>query len=361
MCDFSQYDGPSSEWLAVQNTLPFLSFDMASDPHALKAQSNLRRETFSANLFASLAPQVHTATYEIPTRDGSSIRARSYRSIAFPANATLPVYLYFHDGGYVTGTLDSEDWTCAALAVKLPIIVLNVEYRHTPEFTFPTAWHDAQDAFIWLHKNTDLLHVDPAKVVIGGASAGGQLTASLVLEKHLGVAPELVNLPPVAGQILMIPCLAHPSTYDTVVLPHMASSDISSYKTNADAPLLSRNAVDFFINLLQPPPPVSETDTKLNIVGATTEQVKGIPPTVFGLAGLDPLRDEGLLYAKRLAEAGVPTDVRMMKGVPHGARRVGDLPNADRAWDQCSEEGIMWCLRAAEENAGPFEVKVVSG
>ena len=362
MSDFSQYDGPSEEWLAVQATLPPFAIDINTDLVAFKEKSNALREGLAAKGMETLAPKVSMADFSIPTRDGSTIRARTYRSVEHRADETLPVYLYFHGGGFVTGTLDSENATCAALATKVRIVVLNVEYRHTPEHKFPTAWEDSQDAFAWLHKNTSTLNVDPTKVIVGGISAGGQLAATLTLEKHLSKSPILADLPAIAGQILMIPCVAHPSTYSTV-LSKLTSPSVSSYESNKNAPILPITAIDFFCHHLQPPVPISATDTKLNPINATPEQVRGLPPAVFGIAGLDPLRDEGLLYAKLLAEAEVDTSVRLFKGVPHGARRwAEEMPVASREWDRCVVEGLEWCLDEGKRVGGKgFEVDVLCG
>ncbi|KAF2679648.1 alpha/beta hydrolase fold-3 domain-containing protein [Lentithecium fluviatile CBS 122367] len=357
MCDFSQYGGPSAEWLAVEKTLPPFTLDLNTDPLAFKNMSNANREGLSAELMIPLAPKVRMATYDIPTRDASSIQARTYRSITHAEDAVLPVFLYFHGGGFVTGTLDSENAACAALAIKIPVAVLNVNYRHSPEHTFPTPWLDSQDAFVWLHANAPRLHIDPAKVVVGGVSAGGQLSASLALEKHLGKAEVLRGLPEIAGQVLIIPALAHSDTY-AFVLEKLVSPDVSSYTENEFAPLLGLSAIEFFISHLQIPKPVDPADMKLNPGNASLEQVKGLPSAVFCIAGLDPLRDEGLLYAKLLAEAGVPTDVRVMKGVPHGARRFGEALSASREWDRCLEEGVVWCL-GKPEASGKFEPRIV--
>jgi acetyl esterase/lipase len=362
MCDFSQYGGPSEEWLAVEKSLPPISIDMNTEPLAFKQAANAMREDFSAKAMETykLADKVHTADYTIPTRDGSSIRARTYRSIAHASGKTLPVYLYFHGGGFIVGTLDSENATCSAVAIKVPILVLNVEYRHTPEHIYPTAWHDAQDALAWLHANASTLNVDPRKIIVGGVSAGGQLAASLALEKHLHKAPGLEGLPEILGQVLIIPCTAHPSTYSTVT-DKLSSPEVSSYVENENAPLLPVKTIQFFTHYLKPSYPVDPADTKLNIVNATTEQVKGLPPAVFGIAGLDPLRDEGLLYAKLLSDAGVQTSVRLFKGVPHGARRFGEqLPVSSREWDRCVTEGVEWLLEGAKGKGG-FNVEVVGG
>ncbi|KAF2750397.1 alpha/beta hydrolase fold-3 domain-containing protein [Sporormia fimetaria CBS 119925] len=353
MCDFSQYGGPSEDWLAVEKTLPALSFDTSLGASALQKAVNEQRAQLAADAMRTLAPKVHIANHTIPTRDGSTIEARSYRPASKDAAETLPVYLYFHGGGFLFGSLDTEDATCSLIAINTGVAVFSANYRHTPDHVFPTAWHDAQDSFAWVHDNISSINGDASQIVVGGISAGGQLTASLVLEKQLGKA--LANYPPIAGQVLMIPCVAHLATYDQGPMKKMKSREVSSYVENEKAPLLPMSVVRFFYEQLKTGIP-DLRDTKLNIVNATTEEVKGMPPTVFGIAGLDPLRDEGLLYAKLLAEAQVPTDVHLFKGIPHGARRFGDQLKANRKWDEVHQQGILWAL-SKPKATGKFEIK----
>ncbi|KAJ4302969.1 hypothetical protein N0V90_001860 [Kalmusia sp. IMI 367209] len=358
MCDFSEYGGPSEEWLTVEKTHPIPFFDFSVDPKSAKVTINGEREKISAKGMEKLGPHVRTADHSIPTRDGSTIEARSYHPISKSEDEILPAYLYFHGGGFLFGTLNTDDAACANTAINASVVVLNVNYRHTPEYTFPTAWNDAQDAFVWLHKNTTTLKIDPSKVVVGGVSAGGQLTASLVLEKHLGKSDALKGLPDIAGQVLIIPGLAHHETYAEGPLKLMKSPVISSCIENEHAPILPMQAVRSFTSLLQIPK-VSLTDTKINLVtAASAEEVKGMPPAMFGVAGLDPLRDEALLYAKLLAEAGVPTEIRLFKGVPHGFRRLGPALKASAKWDKCVEDGIAWSLERPAAT-GKFDIEVV--
>jgi acetyl esterase/lipase len=351
--DFSQYGGPSEEWLAVQKTIPAMAWDINADPFALRSAVNTDREKRQAAAAAELSAHVHTVDYSIPTRDGSTIEARSYCSVKKSEDGKLPVYLYFHGGGFIFGTLSSEDAMCSQTAMRTGVIVLNVNYRHTPDHVFPTAWYDTQDAFAWLHKNIDTIGGDASKIVVGGISAGGQLAASLTLEQHLGKSEVTKNLPTVAGQILIIPCVASPVPYDQGPGKKLK---VSSYVENEDAPLLPMKVVEYFTGLLKVPTPDLK-DTKVNIVNASEEEVKGLPPTVFGIAGLDPLRDEALLYAKLLAEADVPTDITLFKGVPHGHRRFGDALKASKHWDDCVEDGILWVL-SSPQATGKFDVKL---
>lgn len=353
--DFSQYGGPSDEWLAIEKTLPALSFDTNLDPVVIKNAVNKEREERTAAGMKFLAPHVRTSDYSIPTRDGSTIEARSYRSIKKDESEKLPVYIYFHGGGFIFGSIASEDFVCAQTAINAGVLVVNINYRHTPEHVFPTAWHDSQDAFAWVHKNIEELNGDPSRVLVGGVSAGGQLAASLTLEKHLGKSEVLKNLPELAGQILIIPCLASPYTYDEGPGKKLQAGK-SSFIENEHAPILSRKTMEFFTSLLKAPK-ADLKDTKLNIVNATEEDVRGLPPTVFGIAGLDPLRDEALLYAKQLAEANVPTEIRLFKGVPHGHRRFGKALKASDHWDECIDEGILWAL-SKPQATGKFDVKL---
>ncbi|EAT77288.1 hypothetical protein HBH56_186170 [Parastagonospora nodorum] len=351
--DFSKYGGPSEEWLAVEKTLPALTFDINTDPVTLRSAVNTERENRTAAAMAQLSAHVHTKDYSIPTRDGSSIQARTYRSVKKSESEKLPIYLYFHGGGFIFGSLDSEDATCAQTAIKTGVIVLNVNYRHTPEHVYPTAWNDTEDALAWLHQNIDTVGGRSDQVVVGGVSAGGQLAAALTLEQHLKKSDVTKDLPPLAGQVLIIPCVADPKTYDQGPGKKLK---VSSYIENEHAPILPKKTVEFFTGLLKAPQPELK-DTRLNIVNSTEDEVTGLPPTIFGIAGLDPLRDEALLYAKLLSEANVPTETRLFKGVPHGHRRFGDALKASKHWDDCVEEGILWVL-SKPQATGKFEVKL---
>ncbi|KAK4447415.1 Alpha/Beta hydrolase protein [Podospora aff. communis PSN243] len=349
MCDFSQYDGASDEWLAVAATLP--AVPTAISILERRDATNAVREAAAAASFKTLKPWLAIADHTIPTRDGSTVEARTYRLAGLADSEPLPVYIHLHGGGFLFGTLASEDAICARIAINTRAIVLNVNYRHTPEHTYPTAWNDLEDAFSWLHENIALLNADPARVVVGGISAGASLAASLVLGQHLGRVA--TDRPKIAGQVLMIPTMVHIKC-NGPQLAKMKDLSLSSWETCRNAPILSRETCEFFTGLLASEKP-DDFDLRINPGNASAEQVKGLPPTVVGVAGNDPLRDEGLLFAKMLAESGVPTDVHLFKGVPHGFRRFGEQLSECKRWDQVVERGILWALAGPE--AGAFEIK----
>ena len=125
--------------------------------------------------------------------------------------------MHLHGGGYLFGTLSSEDAICAGPAIRtaaqMPTVVLNLNYRHTLEYVYPTAWLDVQDALAWIHAVAlPEYGIDPARVVVGGISTGANLAAALVLEQHLGRLPQQQQqqqqqLPVISGQVLMSPSL----------------------------------------------------------------------------------------------------------------------------------------------------------
>ena len=299
MADFSCYGGASPEWTALEATLPAVP-SIPADPVAFKKIVNKGREATSAEAFKALAPQLTVKDYAIPTRDGATIEARTYRPVAAEPAAALPLYIHYHGGGYHFGTLASEDAICGRIALGADVTVLNVNYRHTPEVTYPVPWDDAEDAFLWAHAHIAELGADAAKVVVGGISAGAHFTASLVLRQNLGQAA--ASAPKIAGQVLMIPALVSVDCY-APQLAKLADPARSSRVENENAPILPKDRSLFFVGMLGIKDAEAE-GLKLSPGNATLEEVKGLPPTVFGITGMDPLRDEGLFYAKMLTEAG---------------------------------------------------------
>lgn len=248
-------------------------------------------------------------TFTIPTRDSSSIKARSYRPSSLPPTQPLPVYIHLHGGGFLLGTLSSEDAPCARIVTNLlargcPVVVVSVNYRHTPEHKYPVAWHDTEDAFHWVHENTHAFRGDGSRVIVGGISAGAKLAASLTLLQHLALEPTLLTRPKLRGQILIIPSVLQKECH-AAMLMKMRDPSVSSFVDCENAPLLPVARIRHFNDLLGAPAGQEmEGDRRLNPGNAGPDEVKGMPATVFGVAGLDPLRDEALLYAMTLSENG---------------------------------------------------------
>jgi acetyl esterase/lipase len=183
------------------------------------------------------------------------------------------------------GTLDSEDFACATWAHRLGLVVLSVCYRHTPEFVFPTQHNDAWDGFEWVMANAQLLAVDPSKVVVGGISAGGSLTAS-VLYREVQLAREAGRPVRVKGQLLVVPWLVHRDAYPFHLF---AAREKASLVQCAAAPILPKQRYDLFTDLLNIRDP---REPLMNVGLAGEEELEGVPRTAFMVNGWGPLRDE---------------------------------------------------------------------
>ncbi|KAE8349761.1 Alpha/Beta hydrolase protein [Aspergillus coremiiformis] len=352
MADFSEYTTPIEEWAVLEKLPPDFPDNLSIDElKQLRVVANRDREASAAKAMIDegLISQVSMQDYQIPTRDGETVEARSYRPVSAAATQRLPVVIHFHGGGFMFGTLSSEDATCSRIVVALaaagsPVVVVNVNYRHTPEYPYPTAWDDAEDAFHWVHDHIDDINGDGANVVVGGISAGAALAASLTLAQNIGKDASLVQRPRVRGQVLMVPPLVTENCYASQVA-QLRDPSLSSYVQCEHAPILPVSRLRLFGQLLKPSGgPDMELDRRINPGLATVDEVTGLPATTFGIAGRDPLRDEGLLFAMLLSENGVPTNVNVFKGLPHGFRRYGNQLSASKTWDEVIAQGIQHAL-----------------
>lgn len=308
MADFTEYGRPSAEWIALESTLPEAPKNLSVEQ--MKALVNKGREATAAqDMVDGLAAEVQLHDYTIPARDGTPLEARSYRPVGVPISERLPVYVHFHGGGFLFGTLSSEDGICSRIVTSrvqkgTPVVVLNINYRHTPEYPYPTAWNDSEDSFVWLHEHIAEVGGISEQVIVGGISAGAWLTASLALAQLRGEDKRLAACPKIAGQILMIPCLVQWDHY-APRLEQLKSPDLSSYVQCADAPVLPVARMKLFDGLLELSNAKDSAGARrMNPGNATAEEVKDLPPTTFGIAGNDPLRDEGLFYGQHLAANG---------------------------------------------------------
>ncbi len=263
--------------------------------------------------------------YSILTQDSQNIIARVYKPKPKPkpeaetssldashVTAPLPVYLYFHGGGHLYGNVDGEDASCSRIVAESPapgVIVVNVNYRHTPEFVWPTQLNDAWDSFVWLSQHMSTIGGDPSRVVIGGISAGGGLAASVVQRHHhhrhqvlqaaaAGHPTTFAANVTVRGQVLGSPWLLHPLANPN---PLSSQQPLSSFNQNQDAPVLPWSILKVFADLLGP---AAVSDPSFNVALATDEYLRGLPKTSSLIAGQDLLRDEGLYYAERLKANG---------------------------------------------------------
>jgi acetyl esterase len=267
------------------------------------------RRAYQAGADVLEVPKAALARVEdlhIPARDGHALPARLY---APSTDAGLPVLMYLHGGGFTIGNLATHDILCRELARLAGCMVVSLDYRLAPEHRFPTAHNDAWDALQWLARQGQTLGADPARLAVGGDSAGGTLAAaSAILARDAGL--------PLALQLLIYPGCA----------PHQ---DTPSHATFARGLVLEEPAISwFFGNYVQ-----SRAEREdWRFAPLLAPDVEGVAPAWVGLAECDPLVDEGIEYADKLRRAGVPVDLDIYRGVTHEFIKMGRaIPEARKA------------------------------
>jgi acetyl esterase len=237
---------------------------------------------------------------------------RVMRPKAAPDNAVPGALVYFHGGGWVLGSIDTHDTLCRLLADRSGQCVISVDYRLSPEHKFPVALEECLFAANWVVSQGRTLGIDTSRVGIGGDSAGGNLAAVVAL---LARNSERSNL---RFQLLLYPAAD-------------MAFDAPSHTRNGRGFLLTHDMMLWFREQYLPPD-TDLQDWRVSPLRAT--DLSRLPSTLILSAGLDPLRDEGVAYAKALASAGVAVEHHCFEGMLHGFCNMGGvLDEAHRAFD----------------------------
>lgn len=248
---------------------------------------------------------VHEVTdHAIDGPDGQ-LQVRVYRP---SADRPLPVLVYFYGGGWVLGTIDTADGISRTLANSAGCIVVVPGYRLAPEHPFPASIEDCWAAVHWVAANASTLGADPARIAVGGDSAGGNLAAATTL-----IAQEAGDLK-LVGQLLVYP--------NTDQL-----ADDASMRENSDPYLFNHHSVAWYRKhyLIDPDDAENPLASPLR-----AETLKGLPPALVITAEYDPLRDQGERYAERLADDAVPVTLARYDGMVHGFFAMAGIVDESR-------------------------------
>jgi acetyl esterase/lipase len=213
-------------------------------------------------------------------------------------SVSLPALLWIHGGGYVLGEMAADDLFAKQLVRDVECVVVTVEYRLAPEHPFPAALDDCYAALTWLANHAADLGVDPARIAIGGGSAGGGLAAGLAL-----LARDRAEVP-VAFQLLIYPMLD-----DRNIAPAGNAVSDTLVWTRAN----NFHALSAYLGH-QP----GTNDTSPYAAAGRATDLAGLPPTYMMVGDLDLFLDEDITYAQRLMAAGVPTELHVYPGAYHG-------------------------------------------
>jgi acetyl esterase len=251
--------------------------------------------------FCPAAPAGVTArTVIIPRPDGDGMAARLYRPQEAAPRAALPVFVFYHGGGWCVGDLECYDAFCCELVHDGGTAVLAVDYRLAPEHPFPAAPEDAILAARWVRAEGRRFGLDPLRIALGGDSAGGALAivAALALRDEGGTQPKLLAL--------AYPCTEIDATYP-------------SRERYADGYVLERAGMEWFVAHFRG----DIADWRASPMRAPS--LAGLPPMLLIAAEYDPLIDEGAAFTARMAKEGGKVERIVVPGVVHGFLCLGKL------------------------------------
>jgi len=261
------------------------------------------------------APMAAVETVSIEGRHGP-IQLRIYRPQT--DEGPLPVLVYAHGGGWIFASLASTDRVARLLANQARVIVVSVGYRLAPEHRYPAASDDGEDAYLWTREHAETFGGDPARLGVGGDSAGGHISINIAQRQ---IAE---GRPPPAAMLLFYPGAGLPQRD-------------RSYELFGEGYMLDSAFIEFILPRVfedYSPGRESEADGFMDPAGAAAD-LSAMPPTIVATAGFDILRDVGRRYADRLREDGVVVRYSNYGSLTHSfLQMTGVIEDADRAAEE---------------------------
>ena len=246
-----------------------------------------------------MLPQVRIEERAVGYGDLTDVPVRIYWP-PVAAHDNLPVVVFYHGGGWCLGDLDTHDPVARAHAVEGEAIVVSVDYRLAPEHPFPAGIDDSWAALRWVGEHAAELGGDPDRIAVAGDSAGGNISAVMTQLARDNGGPSLVF------QLLWYPSLT-------------ADLSLPSYTENANAPMLDSDVIEAFVSWYVPGLDISDPKAlPTTLAPANAADLSGLPPAFIGVAGHDPVRDDGARYAELLHAAGVPVELSNEPNMAHG-------------------------------------------
>jgi acetyl esterase len=268
-------------------------------------------EQFRAAMVAVAVEQPTPVGEVINTVAADDIPVRVYRPTG---EGPFPVLVFYHGGGFVLCDLDSHDEVCRQLCAGANVLVVSVAYRLAPEAPFPAPLEDCYAATCWAAENAATYQGQASQLLVAGDSAGGNLAAAVALMARDRGTPTITR------QLLIYPVTD-------------CNFETDSYRDNGEGYYLTRAMMQWFWgHYLAHPDQASDP-----LASPLRAELGGLPPAVVITAGYDPLRDEGMAYARALEAAGVDVQLRSFPGMIHGFVTMPGLTQAAVAVDWLCE------------------------
>ncbi|KAF2263274.1 alpha/beta-hydrolase [Lojkania enalia] len=298
--------------------------------HRLNRATHLEKLRHLYPIPGAIPDQVNETMHDISTRDGATIRVKVYQPVKGSPEGGSPLVVMYHEGGWCMGDLTDEELNCRMFARDLGCVCVNVEYRLAPEYPFPTGVNDCWDALQWALNNASDLGAIPTRgLIVGGASAGGNLAAVIALHSRD------TNLkPPITGQYLCVPAVLPAES-----VPERFKDLYRSRFDSINDPVLKRIEGTGLLEIYQPDPQSPLWDPFNHKDGH-----KGVAKAYFQVGGLDPLRDEAVLYDRVLREAGVLTRFDLYAGFGHMFWTNYPEMEASEKFVEDTLKGMKWLL-----------------
>jgi len=232
---------------------------------------------------------------------------------------------YIHGGGMVLMSIDDTDLHCKRIVRDVGCLVTSVEYRLAPEHPYPAALHDCYAALRWLHAHAAELGVDPERIAVGGASAGGGLAAGIaLLARNRGEVP------------LCLQWLVYPMLDDRDATPaNHEITDPAVWNRTSN----QRAWAAYLGDLAGGDVPLYAAPAR-----ATVDDLRGLPPAYVDVGELDAFRDEDIEYAQRLLQAGVPTELHVTPGAFHASEMYNPGADSSRRIERARMEALRRVL-----------------
>ena len=276
----------------VRARFPSLGFDLRD---LAGSRTILKKLTERARIRDTSSISVEEFAITHP-EDSTTLSLKSFRPLT--GSTEKPALLWIHGGGYVMGSAGDTDRTLAHIALETDCTVFSVDYRLAPEHAYPAALDDCFDCLLWLQEHANQLKIDPARIAIGGASAGAGLTAALALRARDEGTQQVLF------QLLIYPMLDH---------RHRTPSSRAIQDPNLWNEQTNRLAWALYLGAL-----TDHDEIPAYASASLAADLTNLPPAFVCVGDLDIFLDEDIDYAQRLLQAGVPTELHVYPGAIHG-------------------------------------------